>query len=141
MKGSVMKYFSYGSNMSHQRLEYRISDFSVIGVFRLDEHDLRFHKISTKDGSGKCDAFFTGKEDDFVLGVLYEIEEKDRVKLGMIEGLGYGYDEKSISVVSDDGLEVKALTYIATNINAAKSPYTWYLKHVLEGAKSANLLT
>jgi gamma-glutamylcyclotransferase len=53
-----MYYFAYGSNMSLSRLRERVPSAEAVGCFSLNGHDLRFHKLS-KDGSGKCDAFFT----------------------------------------------------------------------------------
>ncbi len=130
-----MKYFAYGSNMSPQRLGNRIASARKIGVFRLDGHDLRFHKKST-DRSAKCGACSTGNDEDFVLGVLYEISNDDKAKLDECEGLGNGYDDRMVSVHSD-GRTHKATTYIATNIDGNLMPYSWYVRHVLEGAKAA----
>lgn len=53
-----MKYFAYGSNMSLLRLWQRVPSAVRIGVFTLQGHQLRFHKLG-KDGSGKCDAYQT----------------------------------------------------------------------------------
>lgn len=131
----MVKYFSYGSNMSLKRMEDRKINPVSLGVFRLDEHDLRFHKVSI-DGSAKCDAFFTECSDDFVLGVLYEIDDKDEHNLDNFEGLGNGYGEK-IVVVYDENISHNAKIYVATKCNKSLLPYTWYLKHVIEGAQSA----
>ncbi len=132
-----MRYFSYGSNMSHRRLKDRIGDVMKIGVFRLDRHDLRFHKKSKKDGSAKCDAYFTGSDEDFILGVLYEIRDSDKKDLDEFEGLGKGYKEEDVTVYAGDQTET-AMTYIATMTEESLLPYSWYLRHVLEGAKAAN---
>ena len=35
--------------------------------------------------------------------------------------------------------EVLALTYLATRKNSALRPYTWYLRHVLAGARQSGL--
>lgn len=131
-----MRYFAYGSNISARRLQGRISIAEIIGMFRLDEHDLRFHKVSMKDGSGKCDAYFTGNNEDFVLGVLYEVADGEKAALDVYEGLRKGYDEKKVSVHSE-GQTHQAITYVATAIDKSKTPYSWYVRHVLEGAKAA----
>ena len=122
--------------MSLQRLNIRNIGARDIGVFRLDRHDLRFHKISI-DGSAKCDAYFTGSGEDFVLGVLYEISDRDKKSLDRYEGLGSGYTEKEVAVCSVDQTQM-AITYIATNIEESLLPYSWYVRHVLEGAKAAD---
>lgn len=105
----------------------------------LKRHDLRFHKISDTDGSAKCDIYFTSRETDFVYGVLYRIEEEARQILDKIEGLGAGYEEKRVQLISvDDQSEKEAFTYYATDIDPCLRPYKWYLRHVLTGAKEAD---
>lgn len=133
-----MKYFSYGSNMSLSRMSARVPSASVIGTYVLRQHSLKFHK-SGKDGSGKCDAYYTGKKTDLVMGVLFEIDSEEKDKLDRIEGLGYGYDEKTVDLVDAKGDRVTAVTYVATNIDEGLIPYTWYKTHVLIGAREANL--
>ncbi|TQV85542.1 gamma-glutamylcyclotransferase family protein [Aliikangiella coralliicola] len=133
-----MKYFAYGSNMSLSRLRQRVPSAKLLGAYKLAKHDLRFHKVS-KDGSGKCDAFDTGSKDDFIIGVLFDIDAGEKPQLDKAEGLGYGYNEKEVTVV-DDGQNVEtAVTYYATKINDELTPYTWYKHHVLVGARDAKL--
>lgn len=123
--------------MSQKRLLHRIRA-TRIGVAELRGHKLCFHKTSKLDGSAKCDVFRTDNSDDFVLGVLYEIETSQKSILDTIEGLGFGYKIKTVSVmISDKSFE--AFTYYATSIDPALKPYRWYKKHVLEGAKENNM--
>ncbi len=133
-----MKYFAYGSNMSLNRLHQRVPSAIVLGTFSLGNHELRFHKHG-KDDSGKCDAFYTGDNNTVVMGVLYEIDESEKIVLDRAEGLGYGYDEKEVVVSNSKGNVERAFTYCATNINALLNPFTWYKEHVLIGAREANL--
>jgi gamma-glutamylcyclotransferase len=132
-----MLYFAYGSNMSISRLKKRVPSAKRIGVCTLRNHDLRFHKKGT-DGSGKCDAFQTGKSNDFVSGSLFKIDSVDKPSLDSAEGLGFGYDEKQVSLVKDSGENVAAFTYYATTINETLKPYSWYLQHVVVGAMESN---
>lgn len=133
-----MKYFAYGSNMSLSRLRGRVPSAKRLGIFILDEHDLRFHKIG-KDGSGKCDAFLTENSEDSVIGALFEINKCEKKALDRAEGLGYGYDEKVVRVHNDAGDFVEATTYYATSIDPSLKPYSWYLNHVTVGAKETNV--
>lgn len=133
-----MKYFAYGSNMSIKRIQQRIPDAQMVCTATLKEHKLLFHKVS-KDGSGKCDAFFTGDRQDQVIGVLFNIDENDKTELDKAEGLGYGYDEKKIIVYKEDNTKSAAITYIATKYDNELKPFSWYKKHVVQGAKDANL--
>src|SRR5207247_6479737 len=69
-----MLYFAYGSNMCTARLRGRDSSATPVRIGKLLNHSLRFHKRST-DGSAKCDAYyFTGKPQDVIWGVIFEID-------------------------------------------------------------------
>jgi gamma-glutamylcyclotransferase len=131
-----LKYFAYGSNMSSMRLKARVPSAAVIGTGVLRGHRLVFHKVSN-DGSGKCDV--TESESDDVMGVLYEINEIEKLALDRVEGLNHGYDEKAVNVQLASGEVVSAVTYFATNTDPGLRPYTWYKRHVLEGAREAKL--
>ena len=133
-----MHYFAYGSNMSASRLRERVPSAEALGCFALNGHDLRFHK-SSKDGSGKCDAYLTQYDGNIIYGVLYKIDPMEKLALDKAEGLGHGYDQKEITVTASDGSSVAAITYVATNIDGSLKPYSWYLNHVLVGAKEASL--
>lgn len=134
-----MKYFAYGSNMSLPRLKARVPSAERIGVFTLVDHTLRFHKVSKKDGSGKCDALFTGNPDDYVIGALFEISNDEKSILDRAEGLGYGYEDKRITVSDSQGNTHEAVTYYATKTDPSLLPYSWYLLHVINGAKETGV--
>lgn len=127
-------YFSYGSNMSTARLVDRVPSAKAVYVARLDYHRLRFHKRS-KQGSGKCDIECTNNPNDNVYGVVFEILASEKDDLDKKEGLSRGYDEKSVSVIEQNGTTVDAVTYFATDIDSALKPYHWYKEHVVRGAK------
>tara|TARA_R110002073_G_scaffold44540_1_gene123402 strand:+ start:9674 stop:10168 length:495 start_codon:yes stop_codon:yes gene_type:complete len=133
-----MHYFAYGSNMSLSRLRERAPSAEALGCFALNGHDLRFHK-SGKDGSAKCDAYFTADTGDVIYGVLFKIDPGEKHVLDKAEGLGHGYDEKDVTVTAHDGSWITATTYVATEISDNLKPYSWYLKHVLVGAREASL--
>jgi cation transport regulator ChaC len=134
----TMLYFSYGSNMSTPRLKERVPSARAIAVARLHKHRLKFHKKS-KDNSGKCDAECTNDEKDVVYGVVFEIAASEKPELDKHEGLKNGYEEKSVSVNTDDGKELKAVTYYATNVDSKLKPYEWYKEHVIRGAHEHGL--
>ena len=126
-----MYYFAYGSNMSRKRLQDRINA-NNIGNGKLVKHQLRFHKIS-RDGTGKCNIFLTNCIEDHVLGVIYEIDDKDIEVLDRIEGKGYGYASKVVDI-EFNGVIIGATSYVATNIDESLEPFDWYREHVLRGA-------
>lgn len=133
-----MLYFSYGSNMSKKRLCERVPSAEFLAVSTLSMHELKFHK-SSKDGSGKCDAYETGDLSTFVIGVVFDISETEKPTLDKKEGLGSGYEEKIVVVTSSMGESFEATTYYATNIDSSRKPYHWYKEHVLRGAKENGL--
>ena len=133
-----MYYFSYGSNMSIRRLRFRVPSASCIGTGSLKQHELRFHKVS-RDGSAKCDAVTTADPDHVVYGVVYRIDEAEKPGLDRVEGLGFGYELKSVSIEMENGVGVQAFCYYATAIDSRLKPLDWYREHVLRGARENNL--
>ncbi len=133
-----MKYFAYGSNMSVTRLRQRVPSAVALGCYSLAGHQLKFHK-ACEDGSGKCDAFFTGNAEDVIYGALYEICPSEKAALDEAEGLGQGYDIKDVLVLAADGSCIESYTYSATHTNENIKPYSWYVNHVLIGARETQL--
>lgn len=134
-----MLYFAYGSNMLHERMMKRVPSAKPLGVYLLQEHDLRFHKVS-KDGSGKADAFYTGRLDNFVFGVLYWISRQDKLALDAFEGRPNHYQMKWVDVLGrSSGKKVRAFTYCAVIIDETYVPYESYKNMVLVGARQHSL--
>jgi len=131
-------YFSYGSNMSTPRLVDRVPSAKAVSVARLERHRLKFHKRS-KYGSGKCDIEFTNDPNDVVYGVVFQIPASEKPALDKKEGIGNGYEEKSVSVTGQNGQSFNAVTYYATDIDSSMKPFHWYKEHVVRGAKEHNL--
>ena len=132
-------YFAYGSNMSSERLRGRTPSAVSLGRARLSHHDLRWHKLG-RDGSGKCDIEPTDTPGESVWGVLYEIRCADKRALDTAEGLGVGYNEQTVFVETETGVE-EALTYKARpdKIDPTLRPMAWYKAHVLHGAREHGL--
>lgn len=99
----------------------------------LHGHILRWHKRSI-DHSSKCDAFYTGRKEDVVRGVLYHIDPREKRQLDAAEGLGHGYDERSLDILSPIG-NLRVYAYIATDIDDKLHPYDWYKEYVVAGAR------
>jgi len=132
-------YLAYGSNMASARLQQRIPTAQRLGVVRLTGHRLTFDNYSTKDGSGKCDAFCTGGPNDLVFAVLYRIDPDAKPILDGYEGLGVEYRDAFLAVEAPGGRRVEALIYYATNRKSGLRPYQWYQRHVLYGARENQL--
>ncbi|MDK9557843.1 gamma-glutamylcyclotransferase family protein [Marinobacter sp. M216] len=134
-----MKYFSYGSNMSIKRISARVPSAVFDTVAILNGHNLKFRKISRRDTSAKCDIAESSNETDIVWGVVFEIDHSGKAALDRVEGLGYGYEQKQVELVGTDGATFSAFTYYATDIDENLKPYTWYVEHVLRGARENDL--
>ncbi len=133
-------YFAYGSNMHPQRMKKRVSSAEAVGIARLKKYSLCFNKRSWKDGSGKCNAFYTGNLCDEVIGVIYRILRSDKSVLDTYEGVGKGYDVHNINVLHDNK-ERAVFTYIAeeVHIDDMLVPYSWYKQYVVHGARHHGL--
>lgn len=135
---AVVRYFAYGSNMHPRRIGERLSGTRAVGVCALAGHALRFHKVG-RDGSAKCDAHPTGNGADRVWGVLYELARAEEADLDRVEGLGVGYRKAQVRLTDAHGEASAAFTYHAIRIDATLRPFRWYKRHVLEGAREADL--
>lgn len=133
-----MRYFSYGSNMSSRRLLSRVPSAKFVTTAVLPGHKLHFHKKSL-DGSAKCNAFETQNDEDAVHGVIYDIARSHKARLDHIEGLGAGYEEKTVELIGFSGEILTAYTYYATFLDRTLKPYHWYKHHVLTGALEYDL--
>lgn len=104
----------------------------VIGTGYVRGRRLTFAKLSI-DGSGKCDIEITGKAEDRVYGVLFEIDNAEKAALDRVEGLGKGYDDEVVRVVTAEGAR-DAVTYVALMKAPDLRPYDWYKAFVVAGA-------
>lgn len=132
-------YFAYGSNMSLARLcaADRAPSAKFLCQAHVTGYRLAFDKVS-KDGSGKADCERTDKPEDVVYGALFQIAQSERRALDKAEGRGHGYAAIDIGVNTTAGV-VEALTFLAIRKDAALKPYSWYIRHVLFGAKASAL--
>ncbi len=130
-----MKYFAYGSNMYTRRLRERVPSAVDDTVAVLPKHVLRWHKIGD-DGSGKCNVFFTGKIDDVVYGVVFIIPDADIGLLDKAEGVGSGYERKTVVLETNVGaIQADAYRARPDAIDENLKPYGWYRDLVLAGAR------
>src|SRR5258708_29413330 len=89
----------------------------------------------------KCDACWTGKANDVVVGVLYRIPTYQKPALDQAEGLGRGYHEATVTVIAADGTALDAIGYFASDgaKDASLKPYQWYKDFVELGAREHSL--
>lgn len=125
-------YFAYGSNMLSRRLRVRTPSAVAKGTGYVGGRRLTFDKVSS-DGSGKCDIESTSSSTDRAYGVLFDIAYAEKAKLDEAEGLGKGYREEQLTIVTPTG-NVHAIAYVATAKEPALRPYNWYKAFVVTGA-------
>jgi gamma-glutamylcyclotransferase len=135
----IVHYFAYGSNMSSARLGARLRTSRSIGIGTLAEHRLEFHLRSRNDGSAKCDAFYTGRSEDVVHGVLFSFAVHELPVLDCYEGRGSAYERVEVEVSRPEGGRVRAHTYRALCVDPEPLPFDWYKEHVLRGAREHHL--
>jgi hypothetical protein len=131
---STFLHFAYGANMLSRRLTAldRAPSGIAVDVGFVQGRRFSFGKVS-RDKSGKCDLEATGNPQDRAYGVLYKINVKDKVRFDAAEGLGIGYSEANIQVVTATGVYT-AQTYVASYREDPLLPYQWYKASVIAGA-------
>ena len=152
-------YFAYGSNLWDERLKEPGSENtrrrcpsarkikpSTGSQHLLKGWKLNFSKKSRKDGSGKGNIVETGRNEDKVYGVIFEIldgEEKDA--LDNAEG---GYVQETMTILDEKNSRENCenvFVYHQPNYRQGweprrqKIPYDWYKAYIVEGAKKHNL--
>ena len=129
----ILSYFAFGSNLASPRLLQRIPAAEVHCVATLKAHQLCWRK-NDRGQSGKCDIDFTGDPLHQVYGVIYRMTPAEKLELDVYETTGFGYDHKTIEVITLQGDIVEAFTYYALDIDHGQQPFHWYKEHVLRGA-------
>lgn len=126
-------YFAYGSNLHPFRLGARIQSSKFLAVAHLEGYSLRFHKRGA-DLSGKCNAFYTGLEEDRLPGVVYSMEAAEKSLLDGIEGTGYVTQSITLDL---SGTVCTAFAYFAQPdyLDEDLKPYNWYRELVYIGAR------
>jgi len=138
--------FGYGSNMCLGRMCCRVPSAEKVALAVLRGYKFAFNKRSASavgdSASGKANAVKTETSADRVLGVVFEVQEDEMLLLDEAEGRDKGYLREELTVTEvGDNRSFRALTYIAEEgyINGSLQPFSWYKRHVVEGAKHFGL--
>ena len=123
-------YFGYGSNLSKDQMAVRCPDSSYFMSGNLSEHSWFINNRGY--------ASIKPDQNDFVLGEIFTLSDKDIELLDIYESVAESMYEKFImSVKSPSGL-VDCLVYIATDKDIGL-PQAEYIERINAGIKSANL--
>jgi gamma-glutamylcyclotransferase len=136
-EGLRVTVFAYGSNMLTARLKERAPSARKISIGQLAGYQLCWNKRS-RDRSGKCSVTETGVPKHRVWGVVYQMSGEDKASLDRAEGLGQGYGERVVNVLTRTG-KGTAVIYYATSIDPGIRPYDWYRDLVVAGAREHGL--
>ena len=106
----TVKFFAVGTNMDEELFRNWISSPRRLTIASLPGFTLRWHKRSSE--GGKLAPLRTGRADDVVWGVVYEVDELAWQQID--EGQrGAGYREERVTVVAPDRDEHDASVYVA----------------------------
>ena len=135
-----MLYFAYGSNLCVARLRDRVPGARFVGLATLEGYVLRWHKRSNKDESGKLSVAVSGESNAAVPGALFAIPVGEKRQLDRAEGLGYGYEQRTVVTTTTTG-PIEAVTYVASpsHIDDELVPFSWYRDIAAAGAASLGL--
>ena len=126
-----MYYFAYGSNLNKQQMLARCPGSKAKFVATLPNYKLVFVGWSRQWRGGIATIrSFRGQK---VLGAVYEISERDLKRLDNYEGYPGTYDRLNITVFTEDGEAVPAITYIKTGQLEETEPSSQYLAIVQQG--------
>jgi len=124
-------YFAYGSNMNARQFKARCPASFFLGRATLPKY--RFIIMSAGYAS------VVPKARSVVHGTLYAITAKDERTLDRYEGVHQKeYRREWLEVVTDSGVAIPALIYIAREEDAGL-PRKGYLEKILAGAKHRRL--
>ena len=132
--------FSFGSNMSLNRLRKRTPSAEKFDIGYIEGYEFKCNKIS-RDGSGKANIVKGSMLESNVWGVLYTIKDSEKIDLDRVEGLGFGYHEDNLQIKSNNNSIVQAQVYIADEevCDDNLKPYDWYKAYIINGAKNNKL--
>lgn len=132
----MIRYFAYGSNLSSHRLRARTPSAVADGVAILRGWTLAFDKHG-RDGTAKANIVPAPRET--VWGVVYRIDRAERPRLDAAEGLGFAYADRWLEVDVRGRGPARVLSYVAIDVRAGLSVPSWYLGHMLAGAREHGL--
>ena len=123
-------YFGYGSNLSKDQMFVRCPESSYLTSGRLSDYSWF---INTRGY-----ASIRQNLNDFVLGEIFTLSDKDIKLLDIYESVAEGMYEKFIMSVSTLSGAIDCLVYVATDKEIGQ-PQAEYIERINAGIKSANL--
>ena len=123
MKTEKLIYFAYGANLDRKGMDSRCPGNKPICRAVLKNYRLMFKSVADIEEA----------ENLQVQGALYEITPEHLRSLDRFEGYPRLYTRKTVTVVGEDGSQIKAIVYQMTSRHQYSSPYQGYLNIILSG--------
>ena len=130
MSSRTNYYFGYGSNLSKEQMFVRCPDSIYLTSGSLSNYSWF---INTRGY-----ASIAPNPNDFVLGEIFTLSDKDIELLDIYESVAEGMYEKLIMSVEASGGFIDCIVYIATDKEIGQ-PQAEYIERINAGIKSANL--
>jgi gamma-glutamylcyclotransferase len=126
-----MNYFAYGSNLNKKQMSTRCPDSKPKIGAALPNYKLIFAGYSRERAGGTASIKpFKGQR---VNGAIYEISDKDLLKLDKYESYPSIYDRIKVTAWTDTGDPVEAFTYIKKEQSPETKPSREYLSLIMQG--------
>lgn len=136
----MVLYFAYGSNMNPGRMLARgVATLRAVRERRLGilrGWRLVFDKpFETLSGAAAANIRHTGRADEVVEGIVYDLTPDGLAALDCYEAVDLGHYRREEVRLETAAGEVEAITYVALGTTGAEAPTTEdYLGHILAGA-------
>ena len=126
-----MYYFAYGSNLNRKQMLERCPESKPAFTATLPNYRLVFLGWSRQWHGGVASIRpFRGEK---VPGAVYEISEQCLRRLDKFEGYPRDYNRLNVTVFSEDGEPVPAITYIKAGQAEETKPTPEYLSVIQQG--------
>ena len=126
-------YFAYGVNLDKDIMRRRVGEWAEARRARLRNYELRFNTYSPTWRGGT--ASIVEKEGAVVYGVAYLIDEEQMRALDKHVGVPSRYSRIKVTVETEDGELLNAMTHVASNPKHNIPPSQQYLAALLRGLR------
>ncbi len=133
-----MYYFAYASNLNRKQMKERCPDSQPKFSATLPNYKLVFFGWSRKWRGGVATIQFS--RGDKVRGAVYEISERDLRRLDSYEGYPRDYDHLNVTVFTEDGEPIQAITYIKVGQAEETKPSPEYISIIQQGYRDWHMV-
>jgi len=134
----AMYYFAYGSGLNRKQMAERCPECQPGFTASLPNYKLIFTGWLRQWRGGV--ASIKPSRGDKVLGAIYEVSDRDLVRLDKHEGYPDVYNRLKVTVYRDTGEPVEAITYIKARQPEETKPSPEYLAVIQQGYRDWGLV-